>query len=174
MSREWSKLSPEVWRSPRFLSLPEVGAALLWHYYVAGPHANSSGCSCIPDGYAVADFSSFGWTAKDLGQNRKLLIDAGLISFDPVTSEVYVDRWFLHNPPTNPSHAKGAAKLIGKIASDTLREKAEAEFAATDFGAKLLQIAKAANDPLASSPGDRLTNSAFMNGGNRGVKWDGR
>jgi hypothetical protein len=168
MSREWSKLSPEIWRSPRFQSLGDTGAALLWHYYVAGPHANSSGCCGVPDGYILADFASFGWTAKELTKARKLLVDAGLVSFDPKTSEVYVDRWFVHNPPTNPSHAKGAAKLICKIASDSLREKAEVEFAATDFGAKLLQIANAANDPLAQHPGDRLTNSAFMTGGNRG------
>lgn len=166
--REWSKVSPEVWRSPRFLSIGDVGAGLLWHYYVAGPHANSSGCSCIPDGYVLADFSSFRWTAKHLDDARKLLIKTELISYDSKTNEVFVDRWFTHNPPTNPSHAKGAMKLIGRIASDTLREKAEAEFIVTDFGSKLHQLAEAAN-----RSGDRLSNTTFMNGGGtKGVKWD--
>ncbi|RUX24201.1 hypothetical protein EOA13_31400 [Mesorhizobium sp. M7A.F.Ca.US.011.01.1.1] len=165
-AREWSKLSPDVWRSPRFLSLGDVGAALLWHYYAAGPHANSSGCSCIPDGYILADFSSFGWTDQHLTEARRLLIEAELISHDPKTTEVFVDRWFIHNPPTNPSHAKGAIKLIGKIASDMLREKAEAEFSETDFGSKLNQLVAAANDPHSS--GDRLTNTPFMSGKGRG------
>jgi hypothetical protein len=163
MSRDFSKLSPEIWRSPRFQSLADVGPALLWHYYVAGPHANSSGCCCIPDLYIVADFSSFGWTVKDLGKHRKALVDAGLVSFDPRTREVYVDRWFLHNPPTNVSHAKGAHKLICKIASDTLREKAEAEFTDTEWGQKLRQLHEAANNPLGPCP-DRLANTAFMSG----------
>jgi hypothetical protein len=171
MSRDWSKLSPEIWRSPRFQSLGQVGAGLLWHYYVAGPHANSSGCSCIPDGYAVADFSSFGWATKDLSKYRKLLVDAELISFDPKTNEVYVNRWFVHNPPTNPSHAKGAMKLISKIASDPLREKAEDEFTDTEWGQKLTQLQEAANNPLGASP-DRLTNTSFIRGTGKAVKWE--
>lgn len=164
--REWTKVSPDIWRSPRFQSIGDVGAGLLLHYYIAGPHANSSGCSCIPDGYAVSDFAGFGWTAKDLVDARNRLIEAALISFDPKTNEVFVDRWFTHNPPTNPSHAKGAMKLISKIASDTLREKAEAEFAATDFGRKLNEITQAANDPLGRP--DRLTSTAYITRGNRG------
>ncbi|MEQ1941502.1 hypothetical protein ABMA32_03670 [Mesorhizobium sp. VNQ89] len=165
MSRDFSKLSPEIWRSPRFHSLGNSEAALLWHYYVAGPHANSSGCSRIPDGYAAADFAPFGWTVADLVQHRQELADAQLITFDPATSEVYVDRWFVHNPPTNISHAKGASKIICKIEGEDLRLKVEEEFLQTEWGQKLKQVQDAAANVTSIAPEDRLTATRFMRGG---------
>ena len=129
--REWSKVSPALWRSPRFLGLTGSDERLLLVYYMTSDHMNSSGCYRIPDGYAVADL---GWTLERYRKARPLLVDAGLISFDAATDEVFVDRWFKHNPPTNAKHAKGAKTLISKIESDALREKAEAECAATDWG----------------------------------------
>ncbi|MGX5846932.1 hypothetical protein ACWGTO_07620 [Mesorhizobium sp. PL10] len=129
--REWSKVSPALWRSPRFLGLEGSDERLLLVYFMTGDHMNSSGCYRLPDGYAIADL---GWTMERYRKARGLLVAAGLISFDQSTEEVFVDRWFKHNPPTNVKHAKGARRLINRIDSDELRKKAEAEFCETDWG----------------------------------------
>lgn len=160
--REWSKVSPEVWCSPRFLDLKSSDARLLLLYFMSNSHQNSSGCYRIPDGYAVADL---GWSMEQYRKARADLVSASLISFDAGTFEVFVDRWFKHNPPTNKSHATGAMRLISKIASDQLREKAEAEFIETDWGAKTGNSNNPLDsqfDPLAN--GSRLTSTSFMRG----------
>ena len=83
--------------------------------------------------------------------------------------EVYVERWFQHCAPGNLKHGRGTITNINKIESDRLREKVEAEFAATPWGEKTLADGRAANDPLASvsDAGNRLANSSYMRGGNR-------
>lgn len=96
--REWSKVAPNVWESGRFVGLTDSDAKLLLLYFMSNSHQNSSGCYRIPDGYAVADL---GWSLDQYRSARNLLVEAELITFDPATSEVFVDRWFKHNPPTN-------------------------------------------------------------------------
>jgi hypothetical protein len=135
--REWSKVSPTLWRSPRFLGLQGSDERLLLVYYMTGDHMNSSGCYRLPDGYAIADL---GWTLEQYRTARDLLVAAGLISFDRTTEEVFVNRWFKHNPPTNAKHAKGTRRMINKIDSDELRLLAEAEFCETDWGGQSEQV----------------------------------
>jgi hypothetical protein len=150
--REWSKVSPALWRSPRFLGLQGSDERLLLVYYMTGDHMNSSGCYRLPDGYAIADL---GWTLERYRAARDLLVAAGLISFDRTTEEVFVNRWFKHNPPTNAKHAKGARRLINKIDSDDLRLLAEGEFCDTDWGGQSEQVVNSEisnHSRLASTP----------------------
>ncbi|MCF6099826.1 hypothetical protein [Mesorhizobium muleiense] len=150
--REWSKVSPALWRSPRFLGLQGSDERLLLVYYMTGDHMNSSGCYRLPDGYAIADL---GWTLERYRTARDLLVAAGLISFDRTTEEVFVNRWFKHNPPTNAKHAKGARRLINKIDSDDLRLMAEEEFCETDWGGQSEQVVNSEisnHSRLASTP----------------------
>ncbi|TIN77792.1 hypothetical protein [Mesorhizobium sp.] len=150
--RDWSKVSPALWRSPRFLGLQGSDERLLLVYYMTGDHMNSSGCYRLPDGYAIADL---GWTLERYRTARDLLIAAGLISFDRTTEEVFVNRWFKHNPPTNAKHAKGARRLINKIDSDDLRLMAEEEFCETDWGGQSEQVVNSEisnHSRLASTP----------------------
>ena len=130
MSRNFTMVSPEIWASPRFISLNSDGR-LLMLYFVSGPHQSSSGCGRVKEGYALADL---GWTSTQYRAARKAAQDAGLI--DAEGDEVYVERWFFHCPPTNTKHGLGIKLSIGKIASDRLRKKAEIDFAATEWVAK--------------------------------------
>jgi hypothetical protein len=152
--REWSKVSPALWRSPRFLGLQGSDERLLLVYYMTGDHMNSSGCYRLPDGYAIADL---GWTLERYRTARDLLVSAGLISVDQTTEEVFVNRWFKHNPPTNAKHAKGARRLINKIDSDDLRLMAEAEFCETDWGGQSEQVV---NSELSNH--SRLANTPIL------------
>lgn len=128
--REFSKISPAIWRSERFTSL-DTDAKVLHLYLMSCEHQNSAGCFRLPDGYACSDL---GWNVDEYRPCRDRLVKAGLISFDPDTVEIYVHRWFKHNPPMNDKHAIGARRVIDGIESDAIRDLVDAEFQiAEDF-----------------------------------------
>jgi hypothetical protein len=158
MSRGFTMVSPAIWESERFLRLDSDGRVLAL-YFVCGPHQRSSGCARVKEGYATADL---GWTAKQYQTALKAICAAGVVTVEG--DEVYVERWFKHCAPTNLKHGKGAMTSISKIESDVLREKAEEDFAATEWGAKSMQQAADQNNPLGPS---RLTDTPFMQGQRR-------
>ena len=127
-NREFSKISPAVWRSGRFGAL-DTEAKMLHLYYLSCEHQNSGGCFRLPDGYACSDL---GWDVDKYRSCRDRVVNAGLISFDPATFEIYVHRWFKHNPPMNDKHAIGTRRVIDAIESDTIRELVEADFQIAD------------------------------------------
>jgi hypothetical protein len=122
--REFSKVSPALWRSERFTSLERTDQVLLL-YFMTSDHQNSAGCYRLPDGYACSDLK---WEIADYTAHRRRLIEADLIAFDQVTLELYIRRWFQHCPPMNDKHAQGTIRLISDIDSDVLRETVETDF----------------------------------------------
>lgn len=142
--REFNKIAPVLWRSKRFNSLSSIGK-IIHLYMMTCEHQNSAGCFRLPDAYAVSDL---GCTLNEYIAGRDELVAAELISFDAETSEVFVHRWFKHNPATNDKHAIGTERLIGEIESDILREKAEVEFFEAD---QPRQQRHAANNSLANT-----------------------
>src|SRR5262245_38681348 len=75
--REFSKISPAVWHSPRFNSLPSDDGRYLYLYLLSSPHQTSAGAYHLPEGYACADL---GWSQKRYREARETLIEADLIS----------------------------------------------------------------------------------------------
>ncbi|WP_378947797.1 hypothetical protein [Mesorhizobium sp. ANAO-SY3R2] len=134
--REFSKVSPAVWRSGRFTGLECSTAQVLYLYFLTCEHQNSAGCFRLPDGYACSDL---GWDTSKYVDARSKLVKAELITFDVSTAEIYVDRWFRHNPPMNDKHATGTRRIIEGIESGDVREKVEAEFQAAD-DARILKM----------------------------------
>ena len=132
--RQFHKIAPPVWRSKRFLSLPDDGR-LLWFYYATSPHQTSAGCCRIPTAYAEADL---GWSRDRHDKNRQILMDADMIQFDPDTDELFVSRWFQHAAPANAKHAAGIASFISALDSDAVRERAEGEFVQTLWGERFI------------------------------------
>ena len=126
--RDFSKVSPKVWRSPRFRAMQDERAKLLYLYVLTCEHQSSAGCFRLPDAYAAADL---GWSDGHLEEARGALIAAGLLVHDPDSEEYFVPRWFKHNPGTNPKHRAGITRLISELDSDHVREAAEAEYSAT-------------------------------------------
>ncbi|CAI2932442.1 hypothetical protein [Aminobacter niigataensis] len=127
--REFSKVSPAVWRSGRFTGLECSIAQILYLYFLTCEHQNSAGCFRLPDGYACSDL---GWEPATYTEARERLVRADLVTFDPATEEIYVDRWFRHNAPMNEKHSLGTRRIIEAIESDAVREKVENEFLAAD------------------------------------------
>lgn len=126
--RDFTKISPLLWRDKRFQSLASSDAKLAYLFHLTSEHQNSAGCYRLLDGYAATDL---GWSTERYIQARQEVVGAGLILFDEETSELFVKGWFDGNPPTNPKHAMGTRKLIGNVASDAIREAAEEAFLAT-------------------------------------------
>lgn len=123
-ARTFTKVSPMVWRSPRFIKLPDE-AKVGYLYLLTNAHVTSAGVYELPHGYACADL---GWAEAGYDSVLKELSDAGLIDHDPNTEVILIERWFKHNPPTNDDHALGTRRRIEAISSDHLREKALASF----------------------------------------------
>jgi hypothetical protein len=128
MSQDFTKVSPAVWRSRRFLALDDAGK-ILYLYFLTCEHQNSTGCFRLPDAYASSDLA---WSVEKYREQRAILAAADLVAVDEEASIVYVCRWFKHCPPTNANHAKGIMKQISKIESDVLRERVEVEFTQAD------------------------------------------
>lgn len=123
--REFSKVSPAMWRSKRFLALPDDRSRLLHLYLLTCQHQNSAGCYRLPEGYATADL---GWPIEHYREAREKLEAAALIAYDGESEEVFIMGWFRINPPMNPKHAAGIITRISDIESDAVREVAEVEF----------------------------------------------
>ena len=122
--REFSKVSPKIWESNRFRSLADDSARLAYLYLLSNGHQTSAGCYRLPSAYACADMA---WGPDKYEAALQALFEAQLIDVDGDTSEVFIHRWFKHNPPTNEKHAKGTTRLVEKIESDRLRELANQE-----------------------------------------------
>lgn len=167
-ARDFSKVAPVLWRSPRFRGLSEAGK-IGFFYIITNNHVTSAGCYVLLDGYACADLD---WTPDKWIAVRDELVAAGMIDRDPEWDMILVERWFRHNPATNNDHAKGTMKYLAKIDSPRLREKAMEQFqeAETDRIARAAQkeqerevarMAKVAN----SNPGtSRLLQTRLMSG----------
>ncbi|WP_185982840.1 hypothetical protein [Aureimonas mangrovi] len=123
--REFTKVSPNLWRSRRFIGLTDAGK-VLYAYLLTCEHQNSTGCFRLPDGYACADLQ---WLSEKYAGARDELVEADLIAIDLELSLIFVRRWFKHSPPMNPKHAQGTVKQISEIESDSIREIVEQEFA---------------------------------------------
>ncbi|RUV07447.1 hypothetical protein EOA79_04585 [Mesorhizobium sp. M1A.F.Ca.IN.020.03.2.1] len=144
-ARQFHKVSPDVWRSRRFLALT-AEERLLWFYFSTGPHQTSAGCCKLPAAYAVADL---GWLMDQYLENLAALVGGDLVVHDPETDEIYVCRWFKTSPPTNGKHAAGIYNHICKLESPAVQDRVEREFAETEYGGAYITAPSIANS---SSP----------------------
>ncbi|TGP27354.1 hypothetical protein EN875_033995 [Mesorhizobium sp. M2D.F.Ca.ET.232.01.1.1] len=130
--RQFHKVSPDVWRSRRFLAL-QSDEREVWFYLATGPHQTSAGCCKLLPAYAVADLGN-DWTKEHFLDCVAVLVDGDLVVYDPDTDEIYVCRWFTTSPPTNGKHAAGIYNHILKLESAAVQERVEREFAETEYG----------------------------------------
>jgi hypothetical protein len=146
-TRQFCKVSPALWRSPRFNALDSDGKVLAL-YFLTSMHQNSAGCYAIPKGYAMSDL---GWQRNRYESALSLVIEAGLVAYDDEAEVVYIERWYTHCPPQNEKHAQAIRRIISEIDSDEIRERAEADFDIAD-------------SMRSGKPGDHLTSTGFMGG----------
>jgi hypothetical protein len=119
--RDFSKISPAVWDSERFMSMTSDDSKFLYLYLLSCRHQNSAGVFHLKDAYAAADLR---WTVERYQTARLQLVEADLVHFDEKASVVLITRWFKHNPPMNASHQKGVIKVIQRIECEAFRLEA--------------------------------------------------
>ncbi|MHB9446940.1 hypothetical protein ACYG9R_09210 [Mesorhizobium sp. RSR565B] len=154
--REYSKISPKVWRSPRFRSLEMDDSRLFYLFLLSCEHQSSAGCFRLPDAYAAADLN---WSVDRLETARAPLV-GDFIVHDAATFEYFIARWFRHNPTTNVKHRQGVRRLISELDSDLVREAAEIELEEHEESKNVSASASIA----LSGANDRLAGSQFLNG----------
>ena len=120
--RDFSKISPALWHSQRFNTLPSDDGRYLYLYFLTCEHQNSAGCYRLPDGYACHDVQ---WPQERYQKARSQLIDAELIGFDDACSVVMICRWFKHNPPMNEKHLIGIERILEKLPSIAIQSAAQ-------------------------------------------------
>src|SRR5437868_9191768 len=125
MSRDFSKVAPNVWQSRKFWQLPDDDARLCYLYVLTCPHANSAGCYDLPIGYGSADLR---WDADRFRKALQRLSDTGLIVMDEGENTVLVTNWTAFNEPTNGKHALGILAQLSKASSDALKAQRALEY----------------------------------------------
>lgn len=118
MARNFNMVSPAVWRSKRWIALPD-DPRILGLYLLTSGHQNSAGCCRLLPGYACADLG--GWPLERFQSAMAALESADIAVTDQETSEVLILRWFKHCPPTNSKHHLGTLRIANAIESDRLR-----------------------------------------------------
>lgn len=167
--REFSKISPAVWQSQRFNSLPSDDGRYLYLYLLTNEHQNSAGAYRLRDGTACDDLQ---WDRERYIAARQQLIDADMVRFDPEAFVIMVTRWFKHNPPMNADHLTGIIRTLERLPSETIvNDATEAVTEAWDAIQEKRQQEserkqKAAPGALGSSKGHGpdLLNTRFMSG----------
>ena len=119
--RDFSKISPALWQSKRFNTLPSDDGRYLYLYLLTNGHQTSAGAYRLPDGYATNDLH---WELSRYLKARQELASADLILFDEAESVVMITRWFKHNPPMSESHLIGVHRILEKMPSQLIFEAA--------------------------------------------------
>ena len=131
--RDFSKVSPKIWRNRDFRALPSLGSQLLFLYLMTSEHQNSAGCFRLPDGYAVHDL---GCRPDEYAERLQEIEASGLALIDRETSEVFICGWFDMNAAMNDKHALRITRAIADIESATLRGAVQSAFNITDANRK--------------------------------------
>lgn len=169
--RDFTKVSPALWQSERFWSLPSDDGRFLLFYFLTSSHQNSAGAYVIPDGYASTDLH---WDLSRYCDARTLLVEAGLIAFDAKASVVMVTNWFRYNPPMSDKHLLGIQRDIEKLPSEMIRNLAAHSLDETwqeVTERRALEVARkqeASAQRGTSASASRIMNTSIMSGRSRG------
>lgn len=119
--RDFSKVSPTVWRSQKFRRLTDIHERLIYLYLLTCPHGNSAGCFDLLPGYAAADL---GMVEEQYLNRLDTVSKAGLIQFDRAENTVLITGWWKFNAPANVKHAQGILSQLSQASSHQLKLEA--------------------------------------------------
>jgi hypothetical protein len=119
--REFSKVSPTVWKSRKFSKLPNIEARHVYLYLLTCPHGNSAGCFDLVPGYACADL---GMTEIEYRRAIDTLSKADLVRLDEDENTILIVNWEEFNAPTNYKHAIGLLTQLDRATSVALKQLA--------------------------------------------------
>lgn len=118
MARDFTKISPKLWKSKKFKSLSNDIARFGFLYVMASNHQTNAGICSMPFPYITHDLD---WSLEQTEQVFAELLSANLIDRDPDSEEIMVVDWFHHNGPMNKNHRKGILRTLSRVQSERLR-----------------------------------------------------
>lgn len=116
--REFVKVSPSVWNSRKFWSLPDDLARYAYLYVLTNEHINSAGCYKLSIGYICGDLK---WEPEVARKAIERLSIAGLVDYDEGENTILILNWGAFNAPTNPKHAIGLLTQLDQQGSHRLK-----------------------------------------------------
>lgn len=119
--RDFSKVSPTLWKSKKFRSVESIEARYVYGYLLTCPHGNSAGCFDLHPMYACADL---GLSEIQYLDCINTLSKAGLIECDDVENTVLITNWLEFNEPANAKHAAGILLQLDQVSSTKLKAAA--------------------------------------------------
>lgn len=125
--RDFSKISPSVWKSKKFRALPDDSARLVYLYLLTCPHGNSAGCFDLDPTYACTDLRI---SDKAYTKAIEAMCAVSLISYDHTENSIYLSNWATFNAPTNAKHAMGLISQLDRASSVRLKALALEDFKA--------------------------------------------
>lgn len=104
----YGKILSGMWSDQRFQALG-CGAKLLYVYLLSCEHCSSIGLFKLGMGYVMDDMDV---SRKEAESAMAELEGQGLASYDKGTKTCLIHRYLRYNPPQNPKHLKGMAKVF--------------------------------------------------------------
>ena len=112
------RIATKFWQDEKARRLSD-DAKLLYLYVLTSPHSNMAGYYVLPKPYVVYDLQ---WLPERLDKALAELLHQGLIKYCKRSDVVLIPNFLKYNPIQNQNQAKGAARRVAELPSNTLRE----------------------------------------------------
>ena len=123
------RVATKFWQDEKVKALSD-DSKLLYLYVLTSPHSNMAGYYVLPKPYVAYDLN---WLPERLDKAFDKLLHHGLIKYCKQSDVVLIPNFLKYNPMQNQNQAKGAARRVAELPSNTLRD---------DFEVVLEQYAK--------------------------------
>ncbi len=123
------RVATKFWQDEKVRALGD-DSKLLYLYVLTSPHSNMAGYYVLPKPYVAYDLN---WLPERLDKAFSKLLHHGLIKYCKQSDVVLIPNFLKYNPMQNQNQAKGAARRVAELPSNTLRD---------DFEVVLEQYAK--------------------------------
>lgn len=112
------RIATKFWQDEKVKALTD-DAKLLYLYVLTSPHSNMAGYYVLPKPYVAYDLN---WLPERLDKAFSELLKQGLIKYCKQSDVVLIPNFLKYNPMQNQNQAKGAARRVAELPSNTLRE----------------------------------------------------
>lgn len=111
------RVATKFWQDEKVKALSHE-ARLLYLYVLTSPHSNMAGYYVLPKPYVAYDLN---WLPQQLDKAFGELVQQGLIKYCEQSDVVLIPNFLKYNPMQNKNQAKGAARRVGELPTNTLR-----------------------------------------------------
>ena len=112
------RVATKFWQDEKVKALSD-DSKLLYLYVLTSPHSNMAGYYVLPKPYVAYDLN---WLPERLDKAFDKLLHHGLIKYCKQSDVVLIPNFLKYNPMQNQNQAKGAARRVAELPSNTLRD----------------------------------------------------